>query len=88
MVDIALFGDGTSARRCGDALREAGYSITADPNEDAGRVPLILGDAANAFALALRAVEAGRHLMVTSPQALSLQQTETLLAFRAFKPGA
>ncbi|HEY7268319.1 MAG TPA: hypothetical protein VH951_00700, partial [Dehalococcoidia bacterium] len=80
-MDIVLAGSGSPLRQCGELLRTAGFVVGHDPDGDE-RCPVILGDVPHLFAQALQLIQAGRHLLIANPLALSAPQLASLLAAR------
>jgi predicted dehydrogenase len=83
LIDITIIGGGNRAAACSEALARAGFrvfrTLDMDPRD---RSPLIVGDAPTAYALAREAVEAGRHVLVASPAALTPDRISLLMETR------
>jgi len=80
-VDIVLAGQGQPLSDCEQLLTRAGFDAGRDLAAD-DRCPVILGDVAHPFSQALQLIEAGRHLLVANPVAMSPSQLASLLAAR------
>ncbi len=83
MYDVTIIGGGPAANSCYDVLTRAGLSVTRTFELEPGdRSPIILGEAHGAYSIARQAAEAGRHLMVASPQVLTPERLLLLLENR------
>jgi hypothetical protein len=83
VYDVTIIGGGNAANSCYDVLTRAGLSVTRTFELEPGdRSPIILGEAHGAFSIARQASEAGRHLMVASPQVLTPERLLLLLENR------
>jgi hypothetical protein len=81
--DVTIIGGGAAANSCYDVLSRHGLSVTrAFELEEGDTSPLILGDSHAAYPTARQAVEAGRHLLILSPQVLSPERLSLLLENR------
>lgn len=82
-VDATVIGGGTRTRASADALMRAGATVRHSFFlDDDDRSPVILGDVPNAYTVARSALDAGRHLLVTSPAAMSPEKLSTLIEGR------
>lgn len=71
------------ANSCYDVLSRNGLSVTRGFElEDGDTSPLILGETHGAYQAARQALEAGRHLLIASPQVLTPERLSLLLEHR------
>ena len=80
-MDVVLAGQGRSLRDCRSLLTLAGFELSGELNIDS-KCPVILGDLPHLFSQALQLIEAGRDILIASPQSLSAAQLASLLAGR------
>ena len=83
MYDVTIIGGGAAANSCYDVLSRNGLRVTRafelDPDDVS---PLILGESHGAYQAARQAAEAGRHILIASPHALSPERLSLLLENR------
>jgi hypothetical protein len=81
--DVTIVGGGATANSCHDVLTRNGLSLTRafelDPDDTS---PLILGESHAAYPMARQAVDAGRHVLIASPQVLTPERLSLLLESR------
>ncbi|HWO73645.1 MAG TPA: hypothetical protein VNN21_08805 [Dehalococcoidia bacterium] len=83
MSDVTIVGGGGAANRCYEVLSRAGFSLTrAFELDPADKSPVVIGEVHGAFLIARQALEAGRHVLVASSQALSTERLAILLEER------
>jgi hypothetical protein len=83
VYDVTIIGGGAAANSCYDVLTRAGLSVTRSFELEPGdRSPIILGEAHGAYLMARQAAEAGRNLLVASPQVLTPERLSLLLEHR------
>ena len=83
MYDVTIIGGAAAANTCYDVLTRAGLSVTRGFELDPGdRSPIILGEAHGAYLIARQAAEAGRHILIASPQVLTPERLSLLLENR------
>jgi len=83
MSDVTIVGGGGAANRCYEVLSRAGFSLTrAFELDSAEKAPVVIGEVHGAFLIARQALEAGRHVLVASSQALSTERLAILLEER------
>jgi hypothetical protein len=81
--DVTIIGGGAAANSCYDVLSRNGFSVTRTFElEDGDSSPLILGETHSAYPTARQAVEAGRDLLILTPQVLSPERLTLLLENR------
>jgi len=83
LYDVTIIGGGDAANSCYDVLSRNALRVTrAFELEPGDTSPLILGESQNAFQMARQAVEAGRNILIASPQALTPERLSLLLENR------
>jgi hypothetical protein len=83
MYDVTIIGGGAAAHSCYTVLSRAGLSINRAFELDSDdRSPLIIGEAHGAYLIARQGAEAGRHLLLASPHALTPERLSLLLENR------
>jgi len=82
--DVTIVGGGGAANLCCEVLGRAGFSVTrAFELEPADNTPVVIGEVHGAFLIARQALEAGRHVLLASSQALSTERLALLLEERS-----
>jgi hypothetical protein len=81
--DVTIFGGGPAANSAYDVLSRNGLRPRRIPEIDPGDSrPLIIGESHGAYQAARQAVDAGRHVLIANPQALSPERLSLLLQNR------